>query len=184
MAGHKQTANASAGGGCADLLDSANSIADTAFRGCREAEEGICRHKPSIVERNQFRSTNFAAAIVLAAWQRGTPIRAAVSAPRHAEKEFIRHAKHITCNRGRAGHVGRLRLLRLGSSWLRRRKVLRSVRARLRVLRRPAYGRVWSRRLSRRLRGWWMRRWVLGAWKLQPQPMLAGTRLLWNARGS
>jgi len=119
---------------------------------------------------------------------RGIPIRAAVSAPRHAEKEFNRHAKHTSCACVAAGHVGRHRLLLLAPTWLRRRKVLRTLRARLRILRRPAHGRVWAGRMSRRLRRWGLRRRKLRrrklwASKLRPLPVLPDTRLLRHPSG-
>lgn len=101
---------------------------------------------------------------------------------RHAEKEFNRYAKHTSCDCVASGHVGRHRLLLLAPTWLRWRKVLRTLRARLRILRRPAYGRVWSRRMSGR-QCWWGLRRRLWASKLRPLPMLPDTRLLRHPSG-
>ena len=120
---------------------------------------------------------------------RGAPIRAAASAPRHAEKEFNRHAKHTSCACVASGHVGRNRLLLVAPTWLRRRKVLRTLRARLRLLRRPAHGRVWAGWMPGRWRGWRLRRRKLRrrklrASKLRPLPVLPNTRLLRHPSGS
>ena len=136
--------------GCNDLLDSAVSNADTAYRGCREAEEGACRHNCP-VDRGRVDFPAYAAGL----W----PHPSCRKDPEH-------HAEFIVRARGCADVVGRQRLLLvpslLGPGQLQRlrRRSLRLLRTELRRLR--------TQRLSEwRLSGWLQSR-GLQSGRLQP----------------